>query len=95
MKKYNIEEYLKLSREELDGAIWDGDALEIFYMLEQLQSELAQKTKNAFCRGYAYGQRDGGEHQYNESIMSERDIASSSLMSEGLYDIIEEAQKGG
>jgi len=34
-----IAEYIKKSREELDGGIWDDDPLEIFWMLEQLQAE--------------------------------------------------------
>ncbi len=42
MKEYTqeqIENYIKQSREELDGAIWDGDALYIFWMLEQVYGE--------------------------------------------------------
>ena len=48
-----IELYIKQSREEIDGGIWDGDPVEMFYMLEQLQAELdrykkaLQEIKNA------------------------------------------------
>ena len=34
-----IELYIKQSRDELEGAVWDGDPLMIFYMLEELQAE--------------------------------------------------------
>lgn len=54
-----IVEYIKQSREELEGGIFDGDALELLYMLEQLQ------TKNK-----RLGEQNEQLHNKNEKLLA-------------------------
>ena len=43
-----IEQYIKKSREEIEGAIWDDDPLDIFWMLEELQAENEKLKKDLY-----------------------------------------------